>query len=213
MAADRPDDLDPEGWYEAAVRIDQNRAMNAAFQELIEATYPLYHEPTILEELPKFSDVVLQSDKEPDVLDIKGMSADDIRRLLQQLSQVVKPPILPTKAKIPTPPNTPLTPRANRFQKLVVEEITEGTSDLLTTPEATCGRQPKRPQWERHLPKQPKIGATELGSNSFHLRVEVESTDTQQKYGVRALVDSGATGLFIDREYVKSNQIPTKKLS
>jgi predicted aspartyl protease len=30
---------------------------------------------------------------------------------------------------------------------------------------------------------------------------------------VRALVDSGATGLFIDREYVKSNQIPTTKLS
>jgi predicted aspartyl protease len=43
--------------------------------------------------------------------------------------------------------------------------------------------------------------------------VEVESTDTQRKYGVRALVDSGATGLFIDREYIKSNQIPTTKLS
>ena len=31
--------------------------------------------------------------------------------------------------------------------------------------------------------------------------------------GVHALVDSGATGLFIDWDYVKSNQIPTKKLS
>jgi hypothetical protein len=31
MATGRPDDLDPEGWYEAAVRIDQNQAMNAAF--------------------------------------------------------------------------------------------------------------------------------------------------------------------------------------
>src|ERR1700676_4416655 len=36
MAANRPDDLDPEGWYEAAVRIDQNRAMNAAFRSSIE---------------------------------------------------------------------------------------------------------------------------------------------------------------------------------
>jgi predicted aspartyl protease len=51
-----------------------------------------------------------------------------------------------------------------------------------------------------------------VGPNSLYLRVEIESTDTQQKYGVRALVDSGATGLFIDREYVKSNQIPTTKL-
>ena len=42
---------------------------------------------------------------------------------------------------------------------------------------------------------------------------KVESTGNQQKYGIRALVDSGATGVFIDWEYVKSNQIPTKKLS
>ena len=213
MAADRPDDLDPEGWYEAAVRIDQNQAMNAAFRDLIEATHPLYHEPTTLEDEPKFSDVVLPSDKKPDVLNIKGMSADDIRHLLQQLSQVDKLPIPPTRAKTPAPPKTPLAPRANQFQELVVEKTSKSTSDLPATLEATCGRQPKRPQWERRLLRQPKIGATELGPNSLHLRVEVESTDTQQKYGVRALVDSGATGLFIDREYVKSNQIPTKKLS
>jgi hypothetical protein len=36
MAANRPDNLDPEGWYEAAVRIDQNQAMNDAFQSSIE---------------------------------------------------------------------------------------------------------------------------------------------------------------------------------
>jgi len=43
--------------------------------------------------------------------------------------------------------------------------------------------------------------------------VEVESTGNQWKYGIHTLVDSGATGVFIDWEYVKSNQIPTKKLS
>jgi hypothetical protein len=32
MAANRPDDLDLDGWYEAAVRIDQNQAMNATFR-------------------------------------------------------------------------------------------------------------------------------------------------------------------------------------
>ena len=31
MTANRPDDLDLEVWYEAAVRIDQNRATNEAF--------------------------------------------------------------------------------------------------------------------------------------------------------------------------------------
>ena len=32
MASGRPDDLDPEAWYEAAIRIDQNQAANAAFR-------------------------------------------------------------------------------------------------------------------------------------------------------------------------------------
>ena len=58
----------------------------------------------------------------------------------------------------------------------------------------------------------PTIGTAEVGSRSLFLQVEVESTSTQRKYGICALVDSGATGLFIDREYVKSNKIPTVKL-
>jgi hypothetical protein len=32
MAAGRPDDLDPEAWYKAMIRIDQNQAANAAFR-------------------------------------------------------------------------------------------------------------------------------------------------------------------------------------
>jgi hypothetical protein len=32
MAARRPDDLDPEAWYKAAIRIDQNQAASAAFR-------------------------------------------------------------------------------------------------------------------------------------------------------------------------------------
>jgi predicted aspartyl protease len=218
MAANRPDDLDPEGWYEAAVRVDQNRAMNAAFRGSIEApnaNRPPPCEPIISEAKPEPSDVVPKSDEQQDVTDIKGMSADDICRLLQQLSGVDKPlsPTLhPKTPKTPTTPTTPLT-CTNQFQRLVVEETSEDDSEPPLASEATCERQPKRPQWERRLPKQPKIGAAEVEPNSLYLRVEIESTDTQRKYGVRALVDSGATGLLIDREYVKSNQIPTTKLS
>ena len=35
MASGRPDDLDPDAWYEAAIRIDQNQAANAAFRVTI----------------------------------------------------------------------------------------------------------------------------------------------------------------------------------
>ncbi len=146
MAANRPDNLDPEGWYEAAVRIDQNRAMNAAFRNLIgapNANCPLYCELQFSEDKPKLSDVIQQSEQEPDVLDIKGMSADDIKCLLKRLSQVDSLPALPTKTKqthMPAPsPNTPLTPHTNRFQKLVIEKTSETTSNLHPTPEATWG--------------------------------------------------------------------------
>jgi hypothetical protein len=101
MATNRPDDLDPEGWYEAAVRIDQNRAMNAAFRGSIEApnaNCSLPCKPTISEADPKVSedepnslDVESKSDEGSDVTNIKGMSADDIRRLLRRLSQADSP--------------------------------------------------------------------------------------------------------------------------
>jgi hypothetical protein len=119
------------------------------------------------------------------------MSADDIRRLLQRLSGVDKPltPTLhPKTPKTPATPTTPLT-CTNQFQRLVVEETSEDGSESPLVSEATCERQPKRPQWERRLPKQPKIGAAEVGPNSLYLRVEIESTDMQRKYGVCALVD------------------------
>jgi hypothetical protein len=148
MAANRPDDLDPEGWYEAAVRIDQNRAMNAAFRGSIKtpnANRSLPCEPTISEAKPEPSDVVPKSDKRLDVTDIKGMSADNIRRLLQQLSEVNKPhtPTLhPKTPKTPAPPTTPLT-CTNQFQRLVVEETSEDSSESPLVSEATCERQPR----------------------------------------------------------------------
>jgi hypothetical protein len=88
MAANRPNDLDPDGWYEAMVRIDQNRAMNAAFQCSIEAPNANRSLPCELtiseaelkvsEDEPNSLDVESKSDKGSDVTNIKGMSADDI---------------------------------------------------------------------------------------------------------------------------------------
>ena len=112
--------------------------------------------------------------------------------------------------------DVPLLPVKNYFNVLTVEEIKDDspaisdTSDEKSEPSIRITR---RPKWERKLPETLKIDAAEPGSNSLYLRVEIESTETQRKQGIRALVDCGATGLFIDREYVKSNRLPTKKLS
>jgi hypothetical protein len=112
--------------------------------------------------------------------------------------------------------DVPLLPVKNYFNVLTVDEIKDDSSVTLDTsnekPELLA-RITWKPKWEQKLPETPKIDAAEPGSNSLYLQVEIESTETQRKQGIRALVDCGATSLFIDREYVKSNRLPTKKLS
>ena len=97
--------------------------------------------------------------------------------------------------------------RSNYFNVLTVEEISDSSVDEKDTPKKPelPTKLPRRPKWERRLPERLEIDVAEPGSDSLYLRVEIESTETQRKQGIRALVDCGATGLFIDREYVKSN--------
>ena len=216
MAVGRPDNLDPEAWFEAAIRIDQSRATNEAFRMAIQPVPSLSILPRTLEGLPETAeeleptmpDVYFQPEENAEVLDIKGMSADEVRRLIRELSGTKTP-------KTSGKPQEKVTTRQspNRYSELIVEDTPETPAEVFTLPEAACAKPYRKPKWEKQLPKNPKIGAAEVGPNSLYLRVEIESPETQRKQGVRALVDSGATGLFIDREYVKSNQIPTKKLS
>ena len=49
MAVGRPDDLDPEAWFDAAVRIDQSRTTNEAFQTAVRPNSSFSTLPSILE--------------------------------------------------------------------------------------------------------------------------------------------------------------------
>ena len=44
-------------------------------------------------------------------------------------------------------------------------------------------------------------------------KIKLQTTDTGEVRAVRALLDSRATGMFIDRGYVKANRLPTWTLS
>ena len=74
-----------------------------------------------------------------------------------------------------------------------------------------------RPCWERRLPPQLVISALDgegdPSSRSLNLKVGIETTDTREAISVTALVDLGATGHFIDRNYVKANWLTTQTLS
>ena len=117
---------------------------------------------------------------------------------------------------------------ANQFACLSIEEPNTTPVDTLTptivstpldvsenppaspTPSAGSPR-PRIPAWQRHLPRRYVVASTPL-ANSLRLKVEVETTDTQQIQSVVALLDSGATGLFVDADYVARHQLTTRPL-
>jgi hypothetical protein len=102
----------------------------------------------------------------------------------------------------------------NRYNVLAIDEIydepyTPQPIPAQATPPATS-RTSKRPKWERRLPTRFTIAAAE-SKQSLHLSVELETTDTAERRSVQALLDSGATGCFIDRDYVRKNKLNTRR--
>ncbi|KNZ78389.1 hypothetical protein J132_01043 [Termitomyces sp. J132] len=56
------------------------------------------------------------------------------------------------------------------------------------------------------------IMASSPFTNSLCLDVEIETTDTQQTHRVTTLLDSRATGLFLDLEFIKHHSLTMQPL-
>ena len=115
---------------------------------------------------------------------------------------------------------------SNCFNVLEVYSVEDNSTDLtdkmtaqdvqptLETPETppTPKASPTYPVrlkcWERRLPQKYVVAATP-SANSLNIKVEIVTTDTQETKSVKALLDCGADGLFIDRDYVRKNQLTT----
>ena len=108
---------------------------------------------------------------------------------------------------------------SNRFSCLDIKEISDKTldqqilQDILKQPmEKLQTLLPQLPTWEKKLPKKLTIVATP-SSHSFNLKVEIQTTDTPEMMIVTMLLDSSATGLFLDMDYVKEQKLSTRKLT
>ena len=111
----------------------------------------------------------------------------------------------------------------NRFNVLAVHEsneIVETVAKAVQNPDipsnplpTTTYFQDTRPKWERRLPSKFVVAATEESPTSLKLKVELETTDTAEVKSVNSLVDCGATGELIDRNYAKSSRFRLLKLS
>ena len=116
--------------------------------------------------------------------------------------------------------STPPSSSHNRFACLPVEKIHEiyesSTSDAYDCVKAVPTSPPpprlRTPWWERRLPRRFVVASTP-GADSLDIPIEVETTDTSVRRSTRALVDCGATGLFMDTQWARANNITTRSLA
>ncbi|KAF8228449.1 hypothetical protein L208DRAFT_1488225, partial [Tricholoma matsutake] len=83
--------------------------------------------------------------------------------------------------------------------------------DVPAPPLSTSTSCPKIKQWECKLPCKYIVASTP-STHSLNLAIELQTTDTGQILGVSVLLDSGATGLFIDADLARQHCLNTRSL-
>ena len=92
---------------------------------------------------------------------------------------------------------------SNRFSILAINDdphsLPQEKSDEDAQPiPPPNGRKPHRPKWERRLSHKLVIRSLEQGPNCIMLPIHLKTTDTLEEATTEAMVDTGATGDFID---------------
>jgi len=104
----------------------------------------------------------------------------------------------------------------NRFFILEITEpeIDEDAqeSDTPALP-PTEPRKPCRPKWEKQIKRKLVIHSLELDAKCIMLPIHLKMTDIMEETSTEAMVNTGATGDFIDQDFVARAKLPTHKLS
>jgi hypothetical protein len=113
--------------------------------------------------------------------------------------------------------STPLLRSHNRYSTLSVDtldntDISDCDTDVRkppTTP-VTARNPPLAPRarWEKRLPSK-YIVASIPSANSLEVEVQIQGTDIGAPVSLNALLDCGATGIFMDTEWACKNKITT----
>jgi len=106
----------------------------------------------------------------------------------------------------------------NRFAVLDVEEVNTDISEpidasFLSSSALDKTTPPRKPKWEKRLPKRLSVNTLDACGTSIILPIEVSTTDTSEVHSVKALLDSGAMGNFIDRDFIWMKGINTRSIS
>jgi len=106
----------------------------------------------------------------------------------------------------------------NRFAVLDIKEVNTDISEPIDAPSLSSSApdrttQPQKPKWEKRLPKRLSVNTLDAHGTSIILPIEVSTTDTSEVHSVKVLLDSGAMGNFIDRDFVCTKDINTRSIS
>ena len=80
-------------------------------------------------------------------------------------------------------------------------------------PPTTPVHRPRRPKWEKRMHQRLVINSLDEGPRCILIPVHLKTTDTMQEVNSEAMVDCGATGDFVDEEFVERTKLPTRRLS
>ena len=110
--------------------------------------------------------------------------------------------------------STPWSP-VNKFTVLTIEDPNTIDSELINAlPLTSLVPAPlRRPKWEKRLSKLLSISILDVCRTSLLLPVEIGTTDTSKLHSVKALLDCGATGSLINRDFVHLRGMNTWTLS
>jgi len=104
----------------------------------------------------------------------------------------------------------------NRFAVLNVEEVNADICEPIDAlPPSAPDRKalPQRPKWEKRLSRQFSANTLDTHRTSIILPIEISTTDTSKVHSVKTLLDSRATGSFIDKDFVCTKGITTRSIS
>jgi len=106
----------------------------------------------------------------------------------------------------------------NRFIVLDIEEVNTEVCEPIDAPPLSPSTPvktalPRRPKWEKRLPKRLSANTLNAHRTSIILSIEIGTTDTSEVHSVKVLLDSGATGNFIDKDFVCTKGISTQSIS
>jgi len=98
---------------------------------------------------------------------------------------------------------------------LTVEDPNTIDSELVDTPPSIplISALLHKPKWEKKLPKLFLISALDVRGTSLLLPVEIGTTNMSELHSVEAVLDCGATGSLINRDFVRSKEMNTWTLS